>query len=42
MPERPHPDLSRVRDALRERDESVPDEPEETPEEPEPEDDGEA
>jgi hypothetical protein len=30
MPERPHPDVSRVRDALRERDETVPEPEEET------------
>jgi hypothetical protein len=41
MPERPHPDLDRVRDALSERDETVP-EPEPPPENDEPEDDGEA
>jgi hypothetical protein len=41
MPERPHPDLDRVRDALSERDETVP-EPEPTPaEDDEQEDDGE-
>ena len=47
MPERPHPDMDRVRDALSERDETVPEpeprpEPEVTPTEDEPEDDGEA
>jgi hypothetical protein len=39
MPERPRPDLNRVRDALREHDDEQP-EPPETPEAPEPEDDG--
>jgi hypothetical protein len=40
--ERPHPNLDRVREAMTERDENVPEEPE-TPEEDEaPEDDGEA
>jgi hypothetical protein len=43
MPERPHPDLDRVREALSERDESVPEEPPEEPsEKDEQEDDGEA
>ena len=36
MPERPHPDLDRVREALQERDETV---PEETPDPAPPEDD---
>ncbi len=41
MPERPHPDMDRVRDALRERDEAVPEEPETTEEAPpDDEDDG--
>jgi hypothetical protein len=42
MPERPHPDLDRVREALSERDESVPEEPPQEPSEDEQEDDGEA
>jgi len=43
MPERPHPDLDRVREALSERDESVPEEPPQEPsEKDEQEDDGEA
>ena len=43
MPERPHPDLNRVRDALSERDETVPEPQEEAPPaEDEQEDDGEA
>ena len=43
MPERPHPDIDRVREALSERDESVPEEPPEEPsEKDEQEDDGEA
>jgi hypothetical protein len=43
MPERPHPDLDRVREALSERDESVPEEPPpKQPSEDEQEDDGEA
>ncbi len=41
MPERPHPDLDRVRDALAKRDEDVPEPEPETPPEDE-EDDGEA
>ena len=42
MPERPHPDLDRVRDALRERDEDVPEPPEENEQDQSEEDDGEA
>ena len=43
MPERPHPDLDRVREALTERDETVPEpEPAEPPQDDEQEDDGEA
>jgi hypothetical protein len=44
MPERPHPDLDRVREALGERDETVPEPPPDEPpaDEPPPEDDGEA
>jgi hypothetical protein len=46
MTERPHPDMDRVRDALRERDDSVPSDeeapPPEPPEDDEPEDDGDA
>jgi hypothetical protein len=42
MPERPHPDLDRVREALGERDENVPEEPPQEPSEDEQEDDGEA
>jgi hypothetical protein len=43
MPERPRPDLDRVRDALSERDETVPEpDEEEEPSEDEQEDDGEA
>ena len=44
MPERPRPDLDRVRAALGERDETVPEEPPEEPssEADAPEDDGEA
>jgi len=41
--ERPHPDLDRVREALTERDENVPEDEDETTEPDEaPEDDGEA
>jgi hypothetical protein len=41
MPERPRPDLDRVRDTLRDRDEEITPEPEEeTPEQPSEEDDG--
>jgi hypothetical protein len=39
MPERPRPDLNRVRDAMREHDEEPPAKPE-APETPEPEDEG--
>ena len=43
MPERPHPDLDRVRDALGERDQTMSEpEPEAPQPEDEPEDDGEA
>ena len=42
MPERPHPDLDRVRDALRERDERCPSPTAEAPTEDEQEDDGDA
>jgi hypothetical protein len=42
MPERPHPDLDRVREALGERDETVPEPEPEAPTEDEQEDDGEA
>jgi len=42
MPERPRPDLDRVRDALSERDETVPEPTEEPPAEDEQEDDGDA
>ena len=44
MPERPHPDLDQVRDALQKRHEDVPEPPQESEPEPEPEseeDDGE-
>jgi hypothetical protein len=34
MTERPHPDMDRVRDALRERDEEVPEDEAPPPEEP--------
>ncbi len=40
MPERPHPDLDRVREALERRDDEVPEEPQE--EEQDAEDDGDA
>jgi hypothetical protein len=42
MPERPHPDFDRVREALTERDEEVPEEPEPAPEDDDEEDDGDA
>ena len=42
MPERPRPDIERVRDALREHDEAPPEEPEETEEDEAAEDDAEA
>jgi hypothetical protein len=42
MPERPRPNLDRVRDTLRERDEAVEPEPEETEDPEPPEDDGDA
>jgi hypothetical protein len=42
MPERPRPDLDRVREALTEHDENIEKEPPEAPAEDEQEDDGEA
>jgi len=42
MPERPRPDIDRVREALREHDEEAPDPPEEPEPEEAPEDDAEA
>ena len=42
MPERPHPDLDRVREALTERDQTVPEPEPEPTQDDEQEDDGEA